>query len=181
MQSRRIVRLAPTLDEMVTDCEEQKAGNRFYKAQSGEYSKQKLSALVARTASELAGAAEREQVRLDDIDAVKRQATLYLSACEKAGAFPSVSGLARALGFTRRVLYNEIDKQTPVGKYLEVLRDAFSDVLAEASLFNNCNSIVAIFLQKALYGLHETVRIEAVAPPVLGDGANPQELLSRYQ
>jgi hypothetical protein len=36
----------------------------------------------------------------------------------------------------------------------------YSDILTDASLRNNCNPIVAIFIQKALYGLRDNVTLE---------------------
>lgn len=45
--------------------------------------------------------------------------------------------------------------------WLELFRDSCSDILAEAGLRNNCNGVVSIFLQKALYNLRESVEIVA--------------------
>ena len=53
-------------------------------------------------------------------------------------------------------------------EWLELCQDSFSDVLAEASLRNDCNGVVSIFLQKALYNLRETAEIVAKTEEPLG-------------
>ena len=58
-------------------------------------------------------------------------------------------------------------------------RDSFSDILAEASLRNDCNNITAIFLQKSLYGLRETVEIVAKTEEPLGTTPDQRALEER--
>lgn len=161
---------AMTFPEMVADGAEQKKQSKLYKVESSQFVDERLSALVAKTASELAEAADHDPVSLKDVETVKHRTILYLKACETASNFPSVAGLARSMGLSRQALYDCIWRKAPpeTARWLELFRDSCSDMLAEASLRNDCNNITAIFLQKALYGLREAVEIVAKADEPLG-------------
>lgn len=143
-----------------------------------------MSALIAKTTQELAEAATAGPISLTDTAEVKRRTIIYLRACEESSSFPSVNGLARSLGLSRQALYDTISRKSPAktAEWLELCRDSFSDILAEASLRNNCNSITAIFLQKAVYGLRESVEIVASKPEnPLGPEIDPEELRRRIE
>lgn len=154
---------AQTFTEMLVCGEERKRSSNLYKAQSAEFVDGELSALVAKTTKELVEMATAEPVSLSDTQEVKRRTVLYLRACEESSSFPSVAGLARSMGLSRQALYDCTWKNSPpdTARWLELCRDSFSDILAEAGLRNNCNGVVSIFLQKALYGLRESVEIVA--------------------
>lgn len=163
---------------------ERRKNSSLYKAQSSEFVDGELSALIAKTTQELAEAATAGPISLTDTAEVKRRTLYYLRACEESSSFPSVNGLARSLGLSRQSLYDTISRRSPVktAEWLELCRDSFSDILAEAALRNNCNSITAIFLQKAVYGLRESVEIVAkqdVSP--LGETIDPEELRRRIE
>lgn len=154
-------RPAQTFPEMVEDGKAKRAESKLYRAQSVKLTNERVSALVNRTAQELAEAATAEPLALRDIEEVKRRTILYLKACQEASVFPSMAGLARSFGMNRRSLYHCIEMKgpAPAAEWLELCRDSFSDILGEASLRNDCNSIAAIFLQKALYGLREQTEL----------------------
>lgn len=154
---------AQSFTEMVEAGTEKRKNSSLYKAQSAAFVDEQLAALVAKTAGELVEAATTEPVSLTDLETVKARTVLYLKACETSSCFPSVAGLARSMGLSRQALYDCITRNSPkdTSAWLELCRDAFSDLLSEAALRNNCNNITAIFLQKALYGLRETVEVVA--------------------
>lgn len=154
---------AQTFNEMVAAGAERRKNSSLYKIQSAAFVNEQLSALVAKTAGELAEAATAEPVSLMDTETVKARTVLYLKSCEASSSFPSVAGLARSMGLSRQALYDCIQRNSPsdTAAWLELCRDAFSDLLSEAALRNNCNNITAIFLQKALYNLRESVEIVA--------------------
>lgn len=154
---------AQTFNEMVEAGTERRKNSSLYKIQSAAFVDEQLAALVAKTAGELVEAATTEPVSLTDTETVKARTVLYLKACETSSSFPSVAGLARSMGLSRQALYDCIQRNSPsdTAAWLELCRDAFSDLLSEAALRNNCNNITAIFLQKALYGLRETVEVVA--------------------
>lgn len=154
---------AQTFSEMVAEGEAKRKGSKLYKAEAAAFVDEQLAALVAKTAGELVEAATAEPVSLMDTETVKARTVLYLKSCEASSSFPSVAGLARSMGLSRQALYDCIQRNSPqdTAAWLELCRDAFSDLLSEAALRNNCNNITAIFLQKALYGLKESVEIIA--------------------
>lgn len=169
-----------TEEEMIQSITEQKRDNRIYKVQADEHRSDQLSSMIHRSSEQLEEA-YRHKVRLSDTDAVKEQTMKYLKACEKVGAFPSIIGLSRALGYTRQAIYAEINrrKNPDTADWLEMCRDTFSDILNESALTNNCNSVVSIFLGKALYDLRESVEI--VARPIEQEHtASIEELKKRY-
>lgn len=149
---------AMTYDEMIEAGEQQRKTSKLYKAEASRFVDGQLSSLIEKTTTELQEAATTAPVSLSDINTVKARTILYLRACQEASCFPSISGLARSMGLSRQALYDVMWRRSPsaTAAWLEVCRDTFSDILAESALRNNANSITAIFLQKALYGLRET-------------------------
>ena len=133
-------------------------GNSIYKEKSGEYREDKLRELVAAKTSELVEVATKEKVSLEDVESVKKRTIVYLRACEDTGTFPSSLGLARSLGYSDRALRNWRSKKsnTETAQWLEMFNDLCADVLNQSALKNNANSIVSIFLNKAMYGFRET-------------------------
>lgn len=167
---------AQSFDEMTEDMNESKQkglatrhGNSIYKEKSGEYQEDKLKELVAAKTEELVEIATKEKVSLEDVEDVKQRTIVYLRACEETGTFPSMLGLARSLGYTRRALSRWMQKKpgTETAQWLEMFSDTCADVLTQSALKNNANSIVSIFLSKAMYGLRETD--ELIITPNKGD------------
>lgn len=172
---------AQTYSEMVEAGQQQRKSSRLYKAASAQFVDEQLSALINKTAAELAEIATAEPISLADTGKVKERTMLYLKACEESACFPSVVGLARSMGLSRQTLYDCIWRRSPAATaaWLEMCRDAFSDILGESALRNNCNSIVSIFLQKAVYGLRESVEIVAKTETPLGDQVDQASLEAR--
>ena len=81
-----------------------------------------------------------------------------MRACEESGTFPSALGLSRSLGYSDRALRDWRNKHpdSPTGIWLEMVNDMFSDILNQSALNNNANTIMSIFLNKALYGLRDS-------------------------
>lgn len=169
------------MDEMIESGRQQRQSSKLYKAQSAEFSATRIAELISKTTKELGEVAKTEPVSLSDTATVQERTILYLRACQDAAALPSVAGLARSMGLTRRSLYHCIENHSPAATahWLEVCRDAFSDVLSDTALRNDCNSIVAIFLQKAQFGLRETVEIVAKTENPIGEEINPEVLAER--
>ena len=96
---------------------------------------------------------EEEIISLDELGPVKEKTMQYFKACEKAGTLPSVLGLSRSLGHSRQSLYLFLDRKphSQVAHFLQIVRDAISEMLDAAALSNSVNSIVAIFIQKSIH------------------------------
>lgn len=160
-------------------------GNSIYKKESGEYQEEKLRELVAAKTAELVSVATKEKVSLEDIDTVKARTIVYLRACEETGIFPSSLGLARSLGYSDRALRNwrNFKSDTETARWLEMFNDMCADILNQSALKNNANSIVAIFLNKAMYGFRETNEL-VITPSTPGyeDEAaySAEEIRKRY-
>jgi hypothetical protein len=159
--------------------------SKLYRAQSMEISDERISESVETVLTELINAKDQgKRVSLSDTEAVKNYSLLYLQSCEMAASIPTMSGLARSMGFSRRAIYafKQRNPKHPTSEWLELIHDGCADILAQNSLRNNCNSIVAIFLQKALYGVSES---SAPAPVAAGDEWEDQlsadEIIKKYK
>lgn len=159
-----------TFPQMIEYGETTKKKSKLYKAQSAEFVDERLTNLIAKTAYELAQIADTEPVELADTERVKERTMLYLRACQETAVIPSITGLAVSMGLSRQAVYDCIWRQSPLStaKWLELCRDTFSDLLSNAALRNDCNSIVSIFIQKAVYGLRESVEVVARNETPLG-------------
>lgn len=174
---------AQTFNEIVEDGQAKRKQSKLYKAESAEFVNDCISALVAKTAAELAEIATAEPVSLSDVEEVKRRTVIYLKGCEEASCIPSMAGLARSMGLARRSLYYCIDHEQPkdTAAWLELCKDSFSDMLAESALRNNCNAIVSIFLQKATFGMRESIEIVAKQDEPLGPIMDAEEVRRRIE
>lgn len=146
-------------DEMVADGVSKKA-NKLYRQETAEFSDRQISAIVERAAAELE-TTESKNVSLDDIKAVRAVTRNYLESCVETSTVPSISGLCRALGCSRTAYYNIVNAGRPkeTAEFFEMAHDSFSDILAQASLRGAVQPVVAIFLEKALFGYNERVEI----------------------
>ena len=190
--SRQGKREAQSMDEMISSMEEAKEnglsvtrGQSIYKAQSGEYQEDKLRALISANIEQIAEYATKEHVSLSDFEEVQTRTILYLRACEETGTFPSVLGLSRSLGYTSRALHSWQQKHPNdrTAQWLEMFGETCADILSQSALKNNANSIVSIFLTKALYGFKETN--ELIVTPNSGQiedeaGYTVDEIRERY-
>jgi len=151
--------------DMIQDIVEkrEKKKNNMYKVQADEHRSEVLADIVRQGTQGLVETMKRGKITLSDTAAVKRQTMAYLAVCEKTGSLPSVQGLARGLGHSRQAIYNEMERRTSpeTADFLELCRDMFSDMLSQAALSNNINFTYAIFIQKAIHGLRESVEIIA--------------------
>lgn len=161
----------------------QKKKNNLYKVQADEHRGEVLADIVRQGAQELVETVARGKITLSDTDAVKRQTMAYLAVCEKAGSLPSIQGLARSLGYSRQALYDVIEsRNTPeTADFLELCRDMFSDMLSQAALSNNVNFTYAIFIQKAIHQLRESVEIIARPAAPLGESVDASTLAEKYR
>ena len=107
----------------------------------------------------------------------------YLHSCERTGAIPSKIGLARACGVNRKSFdkFMREHPDHPTTAFLEIVTDAFSEALTQASLNGSVQPIVSIFLQKALYGMRENEQIAPPAENPLGETTSTEELMKKYE
>ena len=133
---------------------------KIYKQESMEINDEAISQVVRRGLAEIENADKANKINLSNVEMVKEVSKQYLKACADSATFPTISGLARAMGVTRRALYYWMQKtDTETGQWLMVFHDLCSDVLAELALKNNVHPVVGIFIEKAMFGLSETDNI----------------------
>lgn len=177
------VEMVDTLEKSKAEGLSHKRGQSLYKVQSDEHKKGELQKLISNNINELIETATKQKINLNDTEEVKKRTFIYLKACEQTGTFPSQMGLAKSLGFTDRALrYWRADKSShATAQWLEMFSDTCSDILTQSALNNNCNSITAIFTNKALYGLRETSEIILSPKPKEDENDyNADEIRARY-
>lgn len=125
---------------------------------------------------------ERRKVNLRDLKSVQRVAQEYIESCARTPILPSKSGLCRALGYSRKAIWNYQRENfgSETEEYLSQLFDAFSEAYDVAAMGGSIHPIYAIFTQKAQYGLRDNDRpIEPKDSP-LGDVTSLDELVEKY-
>ncbi len=139
--------------------------SKIYKEISDEHRAELVSADVRRKAQAL----ERHNSRVDlsDLDKVKERTQAYLAACAESGTIPNVLGLASyGLGCSRQWL-NEFVRthpHSPTAEYIETAKDAFADILINASLNRAADATMGIFVLKNCAGFRDRFEIEPVTP-----------------
>ena len=156
---------AQTTDEMSLDLAENKErqisrsrGQALYPKERNEVVEATISRLVGMSFKQMGELATSEHISLSDVPELKKRSLIYLKACEVNSVFPSISGLARALGYSRRELENWRlnHKGTETAKWLDSFADVCAETLHQAALTKSTSEITTIFLSKALYGMTET-------------------------
>lgn len=147
--------------EMMESEQARRAGSKLYKQASAEFVDQQITDMVTETAQELERAAKAEPVSLTDTDRVIEITLDYVRACAQASTVPSIVGLSRSLGMTRAAIYDVITRgsQKATARWLEIVKDSFSEMLGNSALRNGTNTITSIFLLKALYDYRESNEI----------------------
>ena len=175
-----------TFEAMLSDQDETRK-TRLYKSDKAESLaavRDSISQSVKNVMAELQNMASGEKIRLADTDALVHVTQLYLLACSKKGTIPTINGLARALGHTRQSLDWYIrNKSDRSADWLISFRDVCSDILSQNALAGSVHPVFAIFIQKAMYGLKDTITLESV--PVdnyrYSDEPSVDEIYEKYK
>lgn len=173
-----------TYHDMIEDAKEIRENSKLYKAKSLEISDERITSIIAKCTADLASIVDGKHITLNDTEMVQDYTIAYFSACAKASCFPSVSGWARSMGLSRRAIYDfrNAKPDHDTSKWIDLMLDTFSDILSEAALRNNCNSIIAIFIQKAQYGMKEhDEHIKPVMQDQLGETLSAEEIKNKYK
>ena len=158
-------RTAQTTSEMVADIVTSKEkqmsrtrGQGLYPRERNELVENQITKLVGLSFDQMSEFALSEHISLSDITELKTRSLIYLKACEENAVFPSTSGLARCLGYSRQELDNWRTKHpgTETARWLNSFADVCAEVLHQAALTKNASEITTIFLSKSLYGMTET-------------------------
>ena len=86
------------------------------------------------------------KTNFSDLAAVQGRAEAYVKSCVLAQRVPTFSGLACALGVSRKTLYKFAGRDNEVGQYLQRVSTAFADTLIQGGLTGGYHPILSIFL-----------------------------------
>lgn len=179
---------SPLTTSELLSIEQENREKRLYPKATREATDDRISALVAGTAQELADAANRRQrFSLDNLEAVQQQTQRYFEACEQSATVPCFSGLARSFGLSREALNKHLRNHpdSATSEWLRLVHDAMADTLAAAALRGSVQPVVAIFALKARSGWKDTFAVEIAQPrDPLGPQIDPDtlaaEIAERY-
>lgn len=98
-------------------------------------------------------------------DEMQDRITEYFSLCQEAQLNPTVEGLALAINYDRRTLFDIQNAKTKI-QFTDIVKEAKDfiagyDAILAAS--NKMNSAVYCFRSKNFYGMKDQVQIEAVS------------------
>lgn len=96
-------------------------------------------------------------------DEMQDRITEYFSLCQEAQLTPTVEGLALAINYDRRTLFDIQNAKTKI-QFTDIVKEAKDfiagyDAILAAS--NKMNSAVYCFRSKNFYGMKDTVQIES--------------------
>lgn len=172
-----------TYDAMLAEQKSKSKGSHLYKAETSALNEESISDVVSRAADELTAVAEgRQRISLTDTPTLKAISLQYVKACAAAGTLPTMTGLARSLGCTLRATedFRARNPNTESGKWLQMFHDTCSECLETSAMRGAVNTIMAIFISKARYGLKEGNELVIKANDPLGAKVSPEEIASRY-
>ena len=124
-----------------------------------------------------------KKISLSDVDMVKVITKKYIDSCSRTGLIPSITGLARSLGYNRRSLYKYISEhpRDESSQFLQMAADAFAEMLSNSSLQGGNHPIVGIFLLKCLYGYRDNQPIEQEITDSHEPPATAEEIRKKYE
>lgn len=142
-----------SVEEMAAQLEANSAGNRLnrssYPEVSAEIKTKMLAAVIGTTTEMMQNVSEHGRLNLDDLEAVKDTAARYMSACQRAGVVPGISGFSAACGYSRQYVHRYIDQgRTDSARFMDALRTAWSAILEQMTLTRACSEPTGIFLLK---------------------------------
>ena len=161
-------RTMKTVAEMTAELEADKNRSgytkRLYKQQSDEHKGEQLQADIGDKIAALKKSDGSEKIDWNDLGAVKKRTYEYLEACQNAGVYPSVMGLAVfGYGVSRQALNTYLNNHNnETTDFIARTRDIIADILTNASLYNNANAIQVIFQLKNHFNHTDTVQLQPV-------------------
>lgn len=176
-----------TADEIaIILADEKDKGNgrsrRLYKREADELKGEQLQTDIANKTEVLRAVASRNKVDFSDLEQVRSRTFAYMKACEKAGVYPSVMGLAvHGFGVSRQALNQYLLRNNnATTDFINMAKDCFADILTNASLYNSCNPIQAIFQLKNHFGHSDRVEIVPTGAERTDRDFDPDEIRRRY-
>lgn len=155
---------------------------KIYKEIADQHKSEQISLSITSKNNALKQAINAPRVDLSDTQEVQKRIFMYLEACSLSSSFPSVMGLAAALGCSRqnlnRWLLSHANHTTT--DFINIVKDLIADVLTDAALRNNAAQIMAIFQLKNLHGFADRVEVAPVTPERNDRDYDPEDIRKRY-
>lgn len=168
----------------VLTAEKHKSGykGKLYKELSDEHKGEQITQSIQNKSAALRNALAAPRVNLSDTEKVKERTFMYFEACAQSSSFPSVMGLAGAMGCSRQNL-NQWLLAHPghaTTDFVNMTKDVMADILTNASLFNSANAIQVIFQLKNHFEHSDRVEIAPVVPGQSDADYSAEEIRARY-
>lgn len=176
------------VDEMAEALEASKNRNgytkKLYKAEADEHKAEQLREDIANRVEALKRSTDRKKIDFNDFAMVQARTYEYLEACERAAVYPSVMGLAvHGFGISRQALnqYLARNPETQTAEFINEVRDLMADILTNAAIYRNADSVSVIFQLKNHFDHADRVQLEPVTESPLGPAVDPDEIRRRIE
>lgn len=144
---------------------------KLYKAEADSHKGETLKSNILAQLDSLKEVEEKDKVNFRDISDVKRRTYSYFVSCATAEVYPSVMGLAvHGFGISRQALNQWLQRNsnTETAEFIEQAKDVMADILTNAGLYNNANSVQVLFQLKNHFGHADKVELTAIPTTALG-------------
>ena len=121
-------------------------GQRYSPEQTAMIRMETVSAIVEKQTGLLQRATTKTD--LNDIDAVEKIVNNYMQQCAELGCIPNFEGCAASLGYSRRGLYDRIERhpESDVAVYLDRVRTAWASMRQMAADRGAADVTMSIFI-----------------------------------
>lgn len=169
-------------EALTTDKEKNGYKGKIYKEIADRHKSEQISLSIKSKNNALKQAINAPRVDLSDTQAVQERIFMYFEACSMSSCFPSVMGLAAALGCSRQNLNRWLlaHANHATTEFINIVKDMIADVLADAALRNNAAQIMAIFIMKNCHGFADRVEVAPITPERNDREYDPDEIRRRY-
>ncbi len=175
-----------TKDVALDRAKNEKSQNSIYassskegKSRSREEKAEEIKLSIYERIAMLQDVMQKPKCNLKNMDDVQSRTLTYMTACAETGAFPSVMGLAvYGFGLSRQALYNflKMHPDSDTAQYIMAVKEMMAEVLTDASLKHNADSIQAIFQLKNHFEHSDKQEITII--PGTNDTQTAEELVS---
>lgn len=169
----------PVISSVEKGLEERKS--KLYIVNGTTARKEEIADIVKGGCDNLVKALSRPKADRNDLEQFKQRTAEYYAQCMGAGRIPTMEGLAVSLGIGRSCLYNWInDTRYPkVAEFLDIVRDSFAGISAEAAMHGKINPVTWIFYSKNMYGYVDKAELTVAPVNPLGNTQDPSLIQTR--
>lgn len=169
-------------EALTADREKSGHKTKIYKEIADQHKGQQISLSITSKNNALKQAINAPRVDLSDTQEVQRRTFMYFEACSVSSCFPSVMGLAAALGCSRQNLNRWLlsHAEHPTANFINMAKDVMADLLVDSSLHNNSNPVMSIFVLKNNHGFADRVEVAPITPERRDSDYDPDDIRRRY-